>query len=182
MAETPELGRDGKPRAVAEIVEVPNTIRRKVSGSGPLSKEMLSRAENVIVEHGDGYIERAQTQLDVLLMTVQEAKADPGNRSDAFDRIFLLSHDLRGMGATFGYNLVTTIGASLCNFIEAVNEYDNDAMEVVGAHADALRAIIGNDVKGDGGPVGLELVQSLALAVEKVAPPPPPEPERTRPA
>lgn len=180
MAEEPEMGRDGKPRAMAEIVDVPNTIRTKVSGSGPLTREMLSRAENVIVKHGDGYIGRAQTQLDDLIRTVQIAKkADQESRQEMFDRIFHQSHDIRGMGSTFGYNLVTAIGASLCNFIEAVTECNDAAMEVVSAHADALRAVIGNDVKGDGGPVGLELVESLAKAVEKVAPRQP-EPEQTK--
>jgi hypothetical protein len=177
MAEEPELGRDGKPRQMAEIVEVPNTLRKKVSGGGALSNEMLSRAEKVIVKHSDGYIDRAQIQLDELIQTVQQAKSDTENRRVLFDRIFQQSPDIRGMGATFGYHLVTAIGASLCNFIEDVTKTDDAAMEVVKAHTDALRAIIGNDVKGDGGPVGLELVDSLAKAVEKVAPRKP-EPEK----
>ncbi|MEX2617999.1 MAG: hypothetical protein WD767_18075 [Alphaproteobacteria bacterium] len=180
MSEEPEPGQDGKPRAMAEIVDVPTTIRTKVSGSGPLTREMLSRAENVIVKHGDGYIGRAQTQLDELVRTVHIAKkADRQDRPEIFDRIFHQSHDIRGMGTTFGYNLVTAIGASLCNFLETVTECNDAAMEVVSAHADALRAVIGNDVKGDGGSVGLELVESLAKAVEKVAPLRP-EPERTK--
>lgn len=177
--EQPELGRDGKPRQMAEIVEVPNTIRKKVSGSGPLTKEMLSRAEKVIVKHGNGYVGRAQRQLEELFQTVQRAKSDTANRAAVFDEVFHQSHDIRGMGSTFGYNLLTVIGGSLCNFIENVSDCDDAAMEVVSAHADALRAIISNNIKGDGGPVGLELVQSLAKAADKVAPPKP-EPEKAK--
>lgn len=167
-----------RPRGQAEIVEVPNTIRQKVTGSGPITEAMLQRAESVIVEHGAEYIGRAQGQIDELVRTVQSAKASPENRGEIFDQIFQQSHDIRGMGATFGYDLVTAVGTSLCNFVEDITDPNDDAMEVVIAHADALRAVIGNDVKGDGGAVGREIAQGLALAVAKVVPNKP-EPEKT---
>jgi len=167
-----------RPPGKAEIVEVPNTIRQKVSGSGPISSEMLQRAEKIIVEHGAEYIGRAQAQIEGLVKTVQAAKAEKDNRAELFDQIFQQSHDIRGMGATFGYDLVTVVGSSLCNFIEEIDDYSEPAMEVVNAHVDALRAVIGNDVQGDGGAIGRQMVFGLSKVVEKVAPPKKPEPEK----
>jgi len=39
---------------------------------------------------------------------------------------------------------------------------------VLRAHADAMRAVIKNHVKGDGGTVGAELVESLDKLVERM--------------
>lgn len=173
-----EQEQEQKPAAKAEIVEVPNTLRTKVSGSGPISTEMLERAESVIDEHGADYISRAQAQLEGLVKTVRSAQAEPQNRAQLFEQIFQQSHDIRGMGSTFGYDLITAVGNSLCNFIEELTDQNDAAMEVVTAHVDALRAVIGNDVKGDGGAIGREIAQGLAQAVDKVIPRKP-EPEKT---
>ena len=177
MAEESET-QEQRPAAKAEIIEVPNTIRKKVSGSGPISNDMLRRAETVIVEHGAEYVGRAQAQVEGLVKTAKSAQAAPHKREELFEQIFQQSHDIRGMGSTFGFDLVTAIGGSLCNFIEDIEETSDAAMEVVTAHVDALRAVIGNEVKGDGGTIGQEIYQGLVLAVAKVAPPKKPESEK----
>ena len=66
--------------------------------------------------------------------------------------------------------MVTNIAASLCNFVEAVDNYDEDVMEVLNVHVDALRGMIGNDVKGDGGLIGHKILDGLMQAVAKNAP------------
>jgi len=172
MAEEREPeGRDQakKPAAKAEFVKVPHTIRSKVSGGGPLSDEMLEKAENVIEEHGVDYVARAQAQIENLVQTVRTAREKVESRPELFEEIFQKSHDIRGTGSTFGYDLVTEIGTSLCNFVEGLEQHDDDAMEVVSAHVDALRAVIANGVKGDGGTIGRDIAEGLAQAVAQSA-------------
>ena len=158
-----------KQGGTAEYVTVPNTIRGKVSGGGPLTEEMASNAERAIETHAAAYLERAQTQIDELTKSVQEAEGGNGEE-DVYEKIFRQSHDIRGLGATFGYTLATQIGTSLCNFLEGVSDHDARAYEVMRAHVDALRAVIANDVKGDGGKVGREIANILAQVVAKYTP------------
>ena len=167
MADENERGK--RPAAQAEIVNYPNTIKAKVSGGGPISKAMLERAKNVIEEHGAGYVERARAQIESLQKTVQEASGDVQSRPELFAEIFLKSHDIRGLGSTFGYDLITEIGTSLCTLVEGMEVYDDDALGVVRAHVDALRAIIAHGVKGDGGEIGREISNGLAKVVAKLA-------------
>ena len=179
MAETDENeDRTHEKGGKAEFITPPHTIRTKVSGGGPMSEQMLQRAESVVQQHAEKYIDRAREQVDTLVAITREAEAVGGDKSEFFSKLFLQSHDMRGLGSTFGYTLVTNIAASLCNFVENVDRYDDDVMEVVNAHVDALRGMIGNDVKGDGGETGQEIIDGLAQAVNKVAPPQPPEPSK----
>jgi chemotaxis protein histidine kinase CheA len=143
-----------------------------VSGGGPLTSQMLQKAEEVVQQHAEKYIERAQDQIDALVEVVQEAEAETGDKAALFEKIFLQAHDIRGLGSTFGYTLVTNIAASLCNFVEAVDNYDEDVMEVLNANVEALRGMIGNNVKGDDGPIGREILDGLMQAVAKNAPKP----------
>ncbi|MDD9927750.1 MAG: Hpt domain-containing protein [Rhodospirillaceae bacterium] len=173
MAEPEETeDRQEKKGGKAEYITPPHTIRTKVSGGGPLTSQMLQKAEEVVQQHAEKYIERAQDQIDALVEVVQEAEAETGDKAALFEKIFLQAHDIRGLGSTFGYTLVTNIAASLCNFVEAVDNYDEDVMEVLNAHVDALRGMIGTDVKGDGGPIGREILDGLMQAVAKNAPKP----------
>lgn len=159
----------------AEYITPPHTIRTKVSGGGPLTSQMLKKAEEVVQQHAEKYIERAQDQVEALVEVVRDAESETGDRTAIFEKIFLQAHDIRGLGSTFGYTLVTNIAASLCNFVESVEVYDDDVMEVLNAHVDALRGMIGNDVKGDGGPIGREILDGLMQAVAKNSPQSPEE-------
>ncbi len=173
MAESDEgAGRQEKKGGKAEYITPPHTIRTKVSGGGPLSSQMLKRAEDVVLKHAEKYIERAQIQIDGLVEAMREAQEAEGDGKTSFEKIFLQSHDIRGLGSTFGYFLVSDIAASLCNFVETVDTADDGVMDVMNAHVDALRGMIGNNVKGDGGPIGREIIEGLAQAVAKNSPPP----------
>ncbi len=154
----------------AEYITPPHTIRTKVSGGGPLTSQMLKKAEDVVGKHAEKYIERAQAQIDGLVEAMREAQADNGEGKKSFEKIFLQSHDIRGLGSTFGYGLVSDIAASLCNFVESVESANDGVMNVLNAHVDALRGIVGNNIKGDGGPIGREIIAGLAQAVSKNSP------------
>jgi hypothetical protein len=178
MAESEEYSEDRpkKKGGTAEYIDPPHPIRDKVTGGGPMTGKMLKKAEGVVQKHAEQYIGRAQEQIDELVESVAIAKSETGDRKEIFEKVFLKSHDIRGLGSTFGYFLVTDIAASLCNFVESVDEYGDDVIEVVNAHVDALRGMVGNNIRGDGGKIGREILAGLAVAVEKNSPPPPDEP------
>lgn len=172
MAESEEdSNRKEKKGGKAEYIDPPHTIRNKVTGGGPMTSQMLKKAEDVVEKHSQRYIGRAQQQVDELVETMRQAQNETGDRTKIFEKIFLQSHDIRGLGSTFGYFLVTDIAASLCNFVESVENYDDSVIEVLSAHVDALRGMIGNDIRGDGGQIGREIIAGLAQAVAKHAPP-----------
>jgi len=168
MAEA-EDREDKKESAKAEFVTPPHTIASKVSGRGGLTPQMLEAAEKVIEKHAVKYIERGRVQIDELSTMFARARDNREGRADTFQMMYRQSHDIRGLGATFGYTLVTEIASSLCNFIESLSEIDDEAINAVQAHVEALRGLIANDIKGDGGAIGREIANGLAKAVAQFA-------------
>ena len=58
MAETEGTeDREEKKGGKAEYITPPQTIRTKVSGGGPLTSQMLKKAEEVVQQHAEKYIE-----------------------------------------------------------------------------------------------------------------------------
>jgi hypothetical protein len=79
-------------------------------------------------------------------------------------QLYRLSHDLKGLGGSFDYELVTVVGESLCSLIK--NDAlpgDQSLQRRTLAHIAALKAILQFDLKGDGGGDGEELLATLRM-------------------
>ena len=63
--------------------------------------------------------------------------------------------------------MITIPGKMLYDATHRGCREDDDGIEVVKAHIDAMRAVIRDKVSGDGGEVGRALLASLQLAIEK---------------
>ena len=71
--------------------------------------------------------------------------------------LFRIVHDMKGQGATFGYDLVTDIGNHLCRYIERFDTFDEAKMQIIELHINALETIIKQKLIHDGGALGQEL-------------------------
>ncbi len=90
-----------------------------------------------------------------------------GWSDEALDPVLRSAHDLKGMGATYGYPLVTQLGASLCRLIEteAGRRAARANPALVNAHVDALRAVIRDRITTNADPVGRAIVSALEARV-----------------
>ena len=112
------------------------------------------------------WIEADITQLQDLRLTAEAANWD----AISVDALMGCAHDLKGLGATYGYPLVTQIAASLCRLTET-----EEGKAVVSgdpclarAHVDALRAIVRGGIRTHDHPIGMALRQTLEAEVAKL--------------
>ena len=151
-----------------KIINPPNTIATRVSGSGPMSASMLKRSEEVLKKHTEAFTGNAKSEVEELSAAVDELAKNRENPEEAIHLVFKICHNIRGQGGTFGYDLITDIAASLCNYIEELESCDGDALTLISTHVDAMRAVITENATGDGGAIGQEISKSLNLAVTKL--------------
>jgi chemotaxis protein histidine kinase CheA len=109
--------------------------------------------------------------LDADMAKLQAARLDAEHAAwsnQALDTLFAAAHDVKGMGATYGYPLATQLAASLCRLIEtdAGKAAARQLPALVCAHVDALRAIVRDGVKSSGDPMGRALLQALEQQVD----------------
>ncbi|WP_417450346.1 Hpt domain-containing protein [Kordiimonas sp.] len=82
-----------------------------------------------------------------------------GPESSAADRIYDLAHNVKGMGSSFNYDLMTTVGTSLCRYIK--NGGDRLRPRAIDAHVRILEVVLENKIRGDGGEKGQALEKRL---------------------
>jgi len=152
-----------------QIINPPNRLRERVTGSGPISEEMLARAEAAVQSLSDQFGELLASQIAELGRLHAEGAAAPVEKQlDIAKRIFEIAHDLRGQAGTFDYPLITRIGASLCRFTENLTDCDARCYEVIRVHIEAMDAVLHNGLQGDGGPLGEQIAGGLETAVKKI--------------
>ncbi|MEQ8604617.1 MAG: phosphorelay protein [Marivibrio sp.] len=157
----------GKKNDAVQIINPPHPLKHKVSGGGGPSPEMLAKAEAAIAKMSDDYPNWASKDVETLSALV--ARIEPGvdNEAEPVREAFRLAHDMRGQGGSFGYPLMTRIANSFCRFTEKVDVLDAGGVGILETHVNAMRAIVGNRVKGTGGEMGDQIADGLDAAVRK---------------
>jgi hypothetical protein len=151
-----------------EVIHPPNKIKARVGGSGKgMDPSLLARAEAAMAKAQEqvDFPAQALPELARATETISLLLADRDQQPKHLAVIFNIVHDLRGGGGNFGYPLVTRIGSMLCRYLEGRTAVTLAEVEVMRALIDAMRAVLSNKLKGEGGQVGQELCASLERLV-----------------
>ncbi len=122
---------------------------------------MVAQAEAAVAALRDSY--REQLLLDVAeLLEIWSGLEQGAVPADVMRKIHAVAHNVKGQGGSFGYDLVTSIGASLCDYIRSGERQSADELNIVHAHIKILKMVGDNDIAGDGGETGERIVAKLA--------------------
>lgn len=152
-----------------EFITPPETLHKKVTYSATgVDASMLEKAEQVIASLRGNYLEWVVEDLVKLQGLYDRARAEPGARKELLKDLFSVAHDIKGQGGSFGYDLMTAIGYHLCRLLEALDDLDDDAIEAIGLHLDAMRLVIHERMEGSGGAAGENMIDGLQAVVGKL--------------
>ena len=122
---------------------------------------LLRRAEEALAALQDSAVDAFAEDLaraEVAFAAVKENSADAGADLEAlYDAI----HCIKGLGGALDFNLLTEIGARLCRVLKGLKTVDCDDLVRIEAHLSAMRQVLRDDLRGDGGADGVALLTSL---------------------
>ncbi len=161
---------EGQENGTYQLITPPNLLKAKVGKGGPggIDPDLIRHAENVIGSMVDEFSDTVSREILHIMELALELETDPAKAPEVLKNLRRVAHDLRGQGTTFGYELITDVSECLFRYTEAISGAAELNPEVLRAHADAMRAVVKNDVKGDGGAVGVDLVASLDALVSRM--------------
>jgi hypothetical protein len=150
-----------------QIIQVPNTLRLKVGAAGRLTAldpSAIAKAEAALKSLSGNFVQWLNdevTKLEAARQVIRTEGLSPQN----LEALYLRAHDLKGLGTTYGYPLITRIAASLCVLTDDAEKRTHAPIALVDAHIDAIRAAVRDDIKTDDHPIGQVLVQELETRV-----------------
>lgn len=153
-----------------QVIPPSNALRMKVGGGklGGIDPAAIAKAEAALKSLAGNFSQWLQDEITKLDAARQEVKVQ-GMTPETMENLYLRAHDLKGLGTTYGYQLITRIAGSLCKLIDEKDKRLSAPMSLVDAHIDGIKAAVRDDIKSDTHPVGAALAQELERRVRESA-------------
>jgi CheY-like chemotaxis protein len=146
------------------------TVAKANSPGGMTIRELEAEGTKVIAAEEKRYSAVRHQDLIRLTQLLDKLRQPAAPDPETVEQIYLISHDLKGMGQTFGYPLLTEAGTSLCRMLWKLPVERTVAaatIQGVEAHVRTMNLIVAQEIKHDGGKTGAELIQGLNALVER---------------
>ena len=146
-------------------VTQPPGLRLKLGGRfGAIDPSAIAKAEAALKSLSGNFAQWLNDEV-VKLDAARQRVRDEGVTAETMETLYLRAHDLKGLGTTYEFPLITRIGASLCRLIDDKDKRLTVSMPLVDAHIDGIKAAVRDDIKTDEHPVGRVLIEELERKV-----------------
>jgi hypothetical protein len=149
----------------SEMIQVPNTLRLRVGNRfGGLNAGAVAKAEAALKSLSSQFIQWLKDEL-TKLEAARAAIHDQGLTKETADKLYTHAHDLKGLGATYEFPIVTRMAGSLCKLLDTPEARLKAPMKLVDGHIDAIKAAVRDDIRDDQNPMGRILAEELERQV-----------------
>lgn len=148
------------------MFQTPNALRLKVGGGrlGAIDPAAIAKAEAALKSLSGNFTQWLNDEI-TKLENARLGIRDAGQTAETMESLYLRAHDLKGLGATYGFPIITKIAGLLCRQIDDKAKRLDVPMTLIDAHIDAIKTAARDDIKTEDHPVGAALVQDLESRV-----------------
>jgi hypothetical protein len=155
------------PASGVEMIHVPNTLKLKVGGRfGGIDPIAVAKAEAALKGLAGQFAQWLQDEIEKL-EAARAAITAQGMNAQTADNLYLHAHDLKGLGGTYEFPLVTRLAGSLCKMMDDESLRATVPMFLVDAHISAIKAAVRDNIRDDNHPVGKVLSNELENRVKE---------------
>ncbi len=150
-----------------EVIPPSNSLKLKLGGRlGGIDANALAKAEAALKGLANNFDAWMQDELNKLDAARQRIRAE-GHSAETAENLYFRSHDLKGLGSTYGYPIVTRIAASLCRLTDDPATRLKAPLFLIDAHIDGIKAAVRGGVRDIDHPMGKVLVDELETRVRE---------------
>jgi len=118
-------------------------------------------------ELGIQFVEWTSEAAAELRQIVDEFSEPIPRGSEAVNRLYDLTHNIKGMGSSFNFDLMTAVGTSLCGYLKGLDGEAPVSRRVLAAHIRTFEVVLEHRITGNGGSQGEALRLRLDAIVQE---------------
>jgi len=154
-----------------EMIAAPNMLQIKVGGPiGAADMHLIEKAENALQDMRSDFVlwlEDEVVKLEEAATIVRKA----GLKGQEGEDLFVRAHDLRGLGSTYDFPIITRLASSMTKLIDMPEKREVAPVGLVLAHVNAIRAALVQNIRDTTDPVAAELADELEVLATAFAEP-----------
>ena len=153
-----------------QTIVPPNLLKARVAPKlGVLTPDALAKAEAALKGLSATFGQWLNDEIDKL-EAARAAITARGMSSETADQLYVHAHDLKGLGGTYEFPLITRVAGSLCKLMNEKEQRPSLPLVLIDAHIDAIRAIVRDNIRDSDHPVGKALASELEARVSAYVP------------
>jgi CheY-like chemotaxis protein len=146
----------------------PRVLRAKAGGGIAVDAKRIANIQKELDSWNDDFVKWTLEYIEKLKrMLAMTRRKEPSSRRGDFTRINEIAHELRGQGGIFSYPLVSAVAKSLFELTKDTLDRSDECLLLIQNHIETLKIVLRDEVRGDGGSVGLEIIRAMRLANTK---------------
>ncbi len=152
------------------LIPAQTSLRQRAVMTGSSSsafRQAIKAAEAAIedlsVEFDDWINEDVDKMVNICNLIAKE-----GWNKENSDKLFIVTHDLKGQATTLGYPVITEICNTLCHMLEKIPDTSRISVQVVITFAESIRTIIGQCQKNEENPKANAISSGLRQMAMKI--------------
>ncbi len=147
-------------------INPPNALKQKVGGGG-LPPKVLEVGQKTLDENKTDFTPYAQTYLKKIKRILQNHEAGKISATEAIELLSDPVMQLKANGGMFGYPLISEIADIVLLLLDNIDEINEDSLQIVRVHENAIHIIVASQLRGRGGREGSALVAELTKACKR---------------
>jgi hypothetical protein len=151
----------------AQLIPPSNNLKLKLGGRlGGIDPAALAKAEAALkglAGNFDQWMQDELTKLDA----ARERVRNEGYNAETAETLYFRAHDLKGLGSTYGYPLVTKIAGSFCRLTDDPATRMKAPLFLIDAHIDGIKAAVRGGMRDVDHPVAKVLLDELERRVKE---------------
>lgn len=149
----------------AEVIPAPSALRDRIGPRlGRIDPNAIAKAEAALKGLSSQFGAWLQDEIGKL-EAARTAIRMQGLDTERADRLYTHAHDLKGLGATYEFPLVSRIAGSLCQLLGGPEQRERTPLRMIDAHVDAICAAVRDGIKDVDHPIGRGMAEGLERGV-----------------
>jgi two-component system, chemotaxis family, chemotaxis protein CheY len=141
------------PEGYKERIKSNHLLQSKV-GMGIVPEDKIVKSQSILEKNEINFVPIATNFLKQLRVGLDDAYKDANPNRKTIEKLIDPVMQIKANARIFKYGRLGDLASIMLNFLEGMNELDNDVLEIVEAHHKTLSHIIQERLQGDGGNVG----------------------------
>ena len=147
----------------------PNRLKLKLGKSiGAFDAAALARAEAAMASMSDQFGDWLNDEMNKLEIAHKAVNLE-GSGDVELEEFYRRAHDLKGLGTTYGYPIVTEFAGSLCRLLDSPKARQLAPRQILDAHVAAILASVKQKVTTAEHPMGKALLNELRGQFSRIA-------------
>lgn len=136
---------------------------------GGLDAGAIARAEAALKSLSSNFGQWMDDELAKLEAARDRIRAE-GYTAETAENLYFRAHDLKGLGTTYEFPLVTRIAASLCRILHDPDTRLSTPVSLLEAHIEAVGKAVRGEIRTDADPAGCAMAENLEAQVARQVP------------